>query len=191
MVSPYLPLLFMGEEWAEPHPFLYFISHTEEELVAAVRKGRREEFAAFHAQGEAPDPAAEETFQQSKLQWSLVQSGQHQTMFRFYQALIALRKKEPALRGLNRKNIEVQEDAAKNTLLLHRWHQEQHLLCLMNFSKKEQQMTPLPEANEWHKCFDSADPKWGGPNAAPNLVTNNETITVQPESFLIYLNTHV
>ncbi len=53
LVSPYLPMLFMGEEYAEPNPFLYFVSHTDPDLVEAVRKGRKAEFAAFHALGEA------------------------------------------------------------------------------------------------------------------------------------------
>ena len=72
-ISPYLPMLFMGEEWGETHPFLYFVSHTDPDLAEAVRKGRKAEFAAFHTQGEAPDPMAEETFQNSKLQWPLLQ----------------------------------------------------------------------------------------------------------------------
>ena len=72
MVSPYLPMLFMGEEWSEPHPFLYFVSHTDPDLAEAVRKGRKAEFEAFHAAGEAPDPMAAETFEDSKLQWNLL-----------------------------------------------------------------------------------------------------------------------
>src|SRR5919107_136884 len=59
ILSPYLPMLFMGEEWSEPNPFLYFVSHTDPELAEAVRKGRREEFKAFHEdsdENEVPDP---------------------------------------------------------------------------------------------------------------------------------------
>src|SRR3954452_14052560 len=72
MVSPSLPMLFMGEEYSEPHPFLYFVCHTDPELAEAVRKGRKAEFAAFHAQGEAPDPVSKKTFEESKLQWDLL-----------------------------------------------------------------------------------------------------------------------
>ena len=59
MVSPYLPMLFMGEEWSEPNPFLYFVSHTDPDLCDAVCKGRKEEFKAFHVEddkNEFPDP---------------------------------------------------------------------------------------------------------------------------------------
>jgi maltooligosyltrehalose trehalohydrolase len=61
-LSAFLPLLFMGQEYGDPAPFQYFISHGDAKLVEAVRRGRREEFASFHLDGEAPDPAAEETF---------------------------------------------------------------------------------------------------------------------------------
>jgi maltooligosyltrehalose trehalohydrolase len=56
LLSPYVPLFFMGEEYDEPAPFLYFISHEDEALVRAVRDGRKAEFAAFKWQGEPPDP---------------------------------------------------------------------------------------------------------------------------------------
>ena len=56
LVSPYLPMLFMGEECSEPHPFLYFVSHTDPDLAEAVRKGRKAEFAAFHAVAKHPIP---------------------------------------------------------------------------------------------------------------------------------------
>ena len=56
ILSPFIPLLFMGEEYAETAPFPYFISHSDPELIEAVRRGRRAEFAAFGWQGETPDP---------------------------------------------------------------------------------------------------------------------------------------
>ncbi len=77
MVSPYLPILFMGEEYSELNPFQYFVNHTDPELADAVRKGRKAEFAAFHAQGEAPDPFAKETFNHSRLQWNLLDKEPH------------------------------------------------------------------------------------------------------------------
>ena len=70
LLSPYVPLLFMGEEYGESAPFLYFVSHTDPALVEAVREGRRREFAAFAWSGEVPDPADESTFEQSKLVWA-------------------------------------------------------------------------------------------------------------------------
>jgi maltooligosyltrehalose trehalohydrolase len=56
LLSPYIPLLFMGEEYGEDAPFIYFVSHSDPDLIRAVRQGRKQEFAAFHAQGEPPIP---------------------------------------------------------------------------------------------------------------------------------------
>ena len=188
IASPYLPMLWMGEEFSEPHPFLYFVSHTDPELAEAVRNGRKAEFAAFHAQGEAPDPVAEDTFRLSKLQWELPQTEPHQTMFRWYQTLLRLRKETPALRHLDRQNLAVESEETNKTLLLHRWHENQHLICLMNFSKGTQTITLPAHARAWHKLLDSADPEWKGPAAAPESLEPENTVPLAPESCLIYFN---
>ncbi|MCL5257567.1 MAG: malto-oligosyltrehalose trehalohydrolase, partial [Chloroflexi bacterium] len=83
VLSPFVPLLFMGEEYGEPAPFLYFISHLDPQLVEAVRRGRRAEFAAFQWTGESPDPQAEETFQRAKLDYGLRGAGQHRILLNF------------------------------------------------------------------------------------------------------------
>jgi maltooligosyltrehalose trehalohydrolase len=186
LVSPFLPMLFMGEEYGEPNPFLYFVSHTDPELAEAVRKGRKEEFAAFHAQGEAPDPVSEETFNQSKLQWQLIEAAPHKILLDFYKTLIQLRQQNQALHQLNRKQLDVSCNREQQTLVLHRWQEDNHALCLMNFSKKEQVIT-LPDINRsWQKVLDSADTKWNGSKAATESVNQGQTITIQPESILIY-----
>ncbi len=190
ITSPYLPMLWMGEEWSEPHPFLYFISHTDPDLVEAVRKGRKAEFAAFHAEGEAPDPQSEDTFNQSKVQWELLNQEPHSTMFRWYKTLIALRRQLPALRNLKRDQLEVQHDEKSQTLLLHRWHREQHVLCFMNFSKQTQQLQLPDTAREWQKLLDSSDTEWQGKGGAPDPAQGGTTLTLQPESFILYTNSH-
>ena len=77
LLSPFVPLLFMGEEYAEPAPFLYFVSHSDPALVEAVRRGRRDEFAAFAGRGEVPDPQAVET--SSGLGSTMHSRGRHAT----------------------------------------------------------------------------------------------------------------
>ena len=74
LLSPFLPLLFMGQEYGETAPFLYFVSHSDPGLIDAVRKGRSHEFAAFSWRGEVPDPQAPGTFERSRLDHSLRQA---------------------------------------------------------------------------------------------------------------------
>jgi maltooligosyltrehalose trehalohydrolase len=190
LVSPFLPMLFMGEEYSESHPFLYFVSHTDAELADAVRKGRKAEFAAFHSEGEAPDPVSEQTFDESKLQWDLLNQQPHATMLSYYKSLIALRKQQPALKNLNRNQLNVEENKETKTLLLHRWHEGEHVLCLMNFSKEPQQMTLPTYQNDWQVLLDSASPKWNGTMETPATATSNTAVTIQPESILIFKNNH-
>lgn len=185
LVSPYLPMLFMGEEYGETNPFLYFVSHTDEALAEAVRKGRKEEFAAFHAQGEAPDPMDVKTFEQSKLQWQLPDEGQHAAMLRFYKDLISLRKQEAALRVLNRNHVIVEENEQEQTLLLHRWHEDEHIVSLMNFSKEQREMK-LPVNMQWRLLLDSSvfTPN---PSSKQRRIENG-SVHVQPESVALFKN---
>jgi maltooligosyltrehalose trehalohydrolase len=137
-VSPFIPMLFMGEEWAEINPFLFFINHTDKKLAAIVNKGRKEEFSYFNWQGEPPDPRLEETFTGSQLQWNLLEQEPHKSMFDYYKRLIALRKSTPALCSADRNRTRAECDEANKLLRLQRWSDGQHLECIMNFSDKEQ-----------------------------------------------------
>ena len=190
LVSPYLPMLFMGEEWSEPHPFLYFVSHTDPELAEAVRNGRREEFAAFHTGAEAPDPMDRETFLQSELQWKLLDLKPHQTMFGYYKALIALRKKQPALNHLSRENVHVYLDLEKEVLTLYRWTEYEHVFCLMNFSKEQQFILPHFNAGDFNLLLNSAATEWEGPGSGEQNPLDPppapSTLLLQPESIVIY-----
>lgn len=185
LVAPFVPMLFMGEEWAAQTPFQYFVSHTEPELVEAVRKGRKAEFAAFHAEGEAPDPQSEQTFNNSKLNWNELNEEHAKTMLNYYQRLIALRKGLPALHILNRANVKVSFNEADKTLLLQRWHNGQQVCCAMNFSEQAQQIT-LPPNIQWQAKLDSADQQFGGPGASASPQEQN--INIQPQSIVIYSN---
>ncbi|CAG1771911.1 hypothetical protein BAC2_02052, partial [uncultured bacterium] len=92
LLSPYLPLLFMGEEYGETAPFPFFISHSDPDLIEAVRKGRRAEWSSDDGQNEAPDPQDEKTFTGAKLNQALrhAQGPQHM-LWEFYRRLIELR----------------------------------------------------------------------------------------------------
>lgn len=181
ILSPFLPMLFMGEEWSEPNPFQYFVSHTDPELAEAVRKGRKAEFAAFHAEGEAPDPMSEKTFQASKLQWQLLGESLHQTMFSFYRELIRLRKENSVLKNSDRQNLTVTAEVQEKTLVLHRWNQQAKIIYLMNFAE-EPRIFPVDKADEWNRLLDSAEEKWGGPGTFP---LQGDSLKLQPGSVVV------
>jgi maltooligosyltrehalose trehalohydrolase len=188
LASPYLPLLFMGEEYGETNPFQYFVSHTEPELAEAVRKGRKKEFEAFHIEGEAPDPMGEETFNNSKLQWELPFKEPHKTMFGFYKKLIAIRKTHPALSVLNRKEVSIEYDEEQELIILHRQYKMQDIVCFMNFSKKPQKSGVSVYAPVWYKLIASSDKQWGGTLELPETTQEELSLTLPPESFTLYTN---
>ena len=161
LLSPYVPLLFMGEEWAETNPFLYFVSHEDEALCEAVRKGRAAEFEYFfrHADAEPPDPTAEETFNRSKLQWHLKKEGKHAVMLQYYKELIRLRKQHPLLRKPDRNNLHVIYHKENGLLILLRKKDGMQLQAVFNFSDKIQEVCPgeNPEI-----LFYSAATQWKG-----------------------------
>ena len=92
LLSPYTPMLFMGEEWGTRTPFQFFTDH-EEDLARSVREGRVREFAGFGWDAdEIPDPQAAETVEASRLRWDELNEAEHIRMLAWYQALTALRR---------------------------------------------------------------------------------------------------
>jgi len=102
LTLPQTPLLFMGQEWAASSPFLYFTDH-HAELGRLVTEGRRREFERFaafsapDARERIPDPQAPSTFEASRLRWAEMEQEPHAGMVRLHRALLALRRREPAL----------------------------------------------------------------------------------------------
>jgi maltooligosyltrehalose trehalohydrolase len=98
LTSPFVPLIFQGEEWAASSPFLYFADHDDPQMARLVSEGRKREFAAFGWDpSEVPDPVEEETFERSKLRWEETTGGEHAKMLAWYRELIRLRRASPEL----------------------------------------------------------------------------------------------
>ena len=93
LLSPFVPMLFMGEEHGEDAPFQFFADHIDEEIAVATREGRRREFASFAAFAgeEVPDPIDRATFERSKLTWV-----EDPSIKQLYRDLLALRRDLPA-----------------------------------------------------------------------------------------------
>lgn len=188
LISPNIPMLFMGEEYGEESPFLYFVSHSDFDLVEAVRKGRKEEFKHFHLEGEFQDPLNPETFHNSQLQWAKRKEGKHKALWELYQHLIQLRRTLPALKKLDKQNLEVSFTETDRLLQLRRWTDESQVFCLMNFAKKDVTFQPTPSNCSWRKILDSSDPKWLGAGSLLPEKLNEEEITIQSQSFALFSN---
>jgi maltooligosyltrehalose trehalohydrolase len=186
LLSPHVPMLFMGEEYGEKNPFQYFISHTDDALVEMVRKGRKEEFSYFNWQGEVPDPQSEKTFEQCVLSWN-INNKETETLCAFYQHLIAFRKERPAMQGRTRDTLRVLS-SREGLVCFERKHAQDKIIIFLNFNKKAISWnTPTPATTGLKKIFDSASPRWLGPGTEePADNAANQLIHLQPQSVEIF-----
>jgi maltooligosyltrehalose trehalohydrolase len=165
LLSPYIPLLFMGEEYGEKAPFLYFVSHSDPALIEAVRAGRLEEFAAFNWPQEPPDPQDEVTFLRTKLDHSLRKRGQHKKLLDFYRELIKLRTGVPALASMSKERMETVGYEEEGVLFVRRWEGKSEVCAVFNLSEDEVTLElPFPSGS-WRKLLDSGDRRWDGPGS--------------------------
>jgi maltooligosyltrehalose trehalohydrolase len=109
MTSPFVPMVFQGEEWAASTPFCYFADVESEDVRRAIREGRRAEHAAAGWAGEPPDPTDERTRDASVLRWQEPSEAPHREMLAWYRALIAARREWPELRDPDPRATEVIE----------------------------------------------------------------------------------
>jgi maltooligosyltrehalose trehalohydrolase len=187
LLSPYIPLLFMGEEYGESAPFTYFVSHSDPDLIQAVREGRKREFFAFHSQGEPPDPESRDTFKQCKLNWEKRQSGKHEILLSFYQKLIQIRTQNPALLKRERENLVIDVNENKKLITWRKTSDNNQIFCAMNFHTSEIQIHPETTNDNWRKILDSADKKWLGEGSKlPETINSKQELTIPPQSFVIY-----
>ena len=188
LLSPFIPLLFMGEEYGETAPFQYFIDHSDPELINAVRDGRRREFAAFGWEEDPPDPQDEATFLRSKLDRSLRDTSLSRILPSFYRELIRLRKEVAALARLSKKHQAVVADHEHRTLFVRRRAGSDEAFMIFCFSK-QQTMVPLAlPAGRWKKILDSAEQRWLGPGSLlPEEVESNGRIElpVTPQTVVV------
>jgi maltooligosyltrehalose trehalohydrolase len=191
MLSPYIPLLFMGEEYGETSPFLYFISHSDPGLVEAVRKGRKEGFKAFHGNAEHHDPQAVETFERSRVKWHHKDEKHHRILWELYAELIRVRRTVPALATLDNTALRVVSDEEQKVLVMKRWRDTEQILAFFNFSKHDVDGPRLFLTESWKKVLDSSDHRWNGPGTLlPESLQPDDQAVVRAESFALYINEH-
>ncbi len=187
IISPYIPMIFMGEEYGEEAPFLYFISHNDPDLVEAVRQGRKAEFKSFNWETEPPDPYDIETFNQCQLNWDKWTQGKYQVLRNFYIKLIKMRRQIPALKDLTRENLEAKNWENTNVISVHRWNKNSQVFCIMNFDSEEIEINLNPPEGNWTKKLDSNEHQWLGKGVNLSQTLSKEQRLKIPEySFIIY-----
>jgi len=120
LTAPYVPMLFMGEEFAASSPFLYFADHEDEEMKKLVSEGRKRDFAQFGFDGNVPNPEDLKTFEDSKLNWGEIGEGKHAEMLAWTKALIKLRRCTICLNDGSMHQLMVSSDDKRKTLVMQR-----------------------------------------------------------------------
>jgi len=188
ILSPFIPLIYMGEEYGETAAFLYFTSHSDPGLIEGVRAGRREEFKEFAWQGEPPDPQSVETFLKSKLDWEKREKGNHRVLLNFYKALIKLRREVPAISNLDKDSLDAFGFEQEKVIFLRRWKDASQAFCLLNFNAEDVRIKAhLPDGN-WAKALDSSEKIWSGPGTfLPKTITPGVEVILRGRSSAMYI----
>ena len=188
LLSPFIPLLFMGEEYGETAPFPYFVSHSDPELIEVVRRGRRAEFACLQCLDEPPDPQAEATRQSATLDHSLRHQGKQRSLYELYKELLKLRNETRAGAGLSKDSLEVLCLESENTLVVRRWGREAQVAAIFHFGDAVVSVNvPLPHG-QWVKRLASGEERWHGPGRDQPTVLHsdgNVSVTLTQQAFLI------
>jgi maltooligosyltrehalose trehalohydrolase len=194
LLSPYLPLIWMGQEWAASSPFLYFTDHPEE-LGRLVTEGRREEFREFPAyrdpdrRSAIPDPQADATFERSKLRWDERAEPPHAGVLALYRVLLDLRRNHPALRRTDRAAFAVEELGA-GALALRRLG-DRDLLALVvlrgeiRLELGSRNVTAPPDGAAWRHLLSTEEVRFGGDGGWGTLETDGTAHIIRPGAVVL------
>jgi maltooligosyltrehalose trehalohydrolase len=165
LLSPYVPLLFMGEEYGEERPFPFFCSFEDPVIVEAVRRGRRQEFAAldFRRGADIADPQDPETFAAAKLGWSWPDGSPHAQLRQLYQDLLAARRRWPALRDRRHTAARLLGDSSAGSpaLLLLQRGGDDGVLAVANLTTQNVSLATL-ELDGREVLLSTEDARYGG-----------------------------
>ncbi|HZC36307.1 MAG TPA: hypothetical protein VE242_11865, partial [Chthoniobacterales bacterium] len=194
LLSPYTPMLFMGQEWGCSSPFCYFTDH-EPVLGHNVTEGRRKEFKQFSAfrdaksRKEIPDPQAEKTFLKSRLTWQDLAKPENAKLLRFYQDLIGFRRAKLTERSRGTWEVEL---VAPFTLALryYRVAGSASLLALIQLVARRTTvdaqipiLCPQKRGN-WQFAISSNQPIYGGEQPGLYDPNKKEFSLIQPETIV-------
>lgn len=187
LLSPYLPLLFMGEEYGETAPFYYFISHHDQDLIEAVRSGRMKEHNIRKPDPKFSDPNDLNTYLDSRIHWEMRSETIHRTLLSWYKTLITLRK-QYLIRDYDRyEHTHLLAEEKTGVLMMKRSFENETFFCIMNFSDDIQRPDIPPSLCAGRKILDSAELGWNGPGSElPSILEDGKVLNIRPKSIAVY-----
>jgi maltooligosyltrehalose trehalohydrolase len=186
LCSPFLPLLFMGEEYGETAPFFYFTSFEDHQLANAVRQGRKRELGSHYSESDFADPQAVTTFERCKLDWSKTATPPHAEMLRLYRDLISLRKQHASLGNCRKDLTEIQVDEQAKALVMKRSDPAgSSALLIFNFSAEARDLPIAGGSQPWRLLLWTGDQVYGGSSKHRPLeiLTRGSTSKVSLDAF--------
>ncbi|MBO9563847.1 MAG: malto-oligosyltrehalose trehalohydrolase [Niastella sp.] len=181
LLSPHIPMLFMGEEYGETNSFQFFTDHSEPELIASLREGRKREFSYFNWEGDVPDPQSEEVFAQSMLTWQ-TDNERGAVLLAWYKQLINFRKTRPAMQNYERGGTKAEVAGAK-LLYVERQGNGDTLAMWFNFGD-EVVNTNYAGVSSLRKVFFSCA------DDLPAGIEANDVVMVPAHSVIVYAITN-
>jgi maltooligosyltrehalose trehalohydrolase len=171
LCSPFLPLLFMGEEYGETAPFFYFTSFEDTDLANAVREGRKRELGSHYSERDFADPQVLSTFERCKLDWSKIEAAPHSGILRLHRDLIALRKRHPSLSNCRKDLTEIRFDEQAKVLVMKRSDPDgEGSLLVLNFSAEAHSIQVGVDVREWTEVLSTAADKYSA-DPKPSIET--------------------
>jgi maltooligosyltrehalose trehalohydrolase len=163
LCSPFVPLLFMGEEYGETNPFFYFTSFEDHDLASAVSEGRKRELGSHCSESDFADPQALSTFERCRMDWSKAAISPHVEILHLYRDLIALRKQNPSLGNCRKDLTEIQFDEQKKWLVMKRSDASGTCaLLVFNFAAEAQPIPVAGSSHSWRRALWTGDAVYGG-----------------------------
>ncbi len=157
LLSPFTPMLFMGDEYGDSAPFPYFVDHGDPELIEVVRRGRRAEFADIDWSGTVADPADPASFSSAILDPVVAGNGAHRGLLAMHTELLRLRRTHKILTNPSATQV-VELDSG--VLTVTRWVGSATSVATFNFTDAPNRPSPL--GNGEHIVFDTGDTRWFG-----------------------------
>ncbi len=183
LLSPYTPLLFMGEEYGEESPFLYFVDHSNQALIESVRRGRKEEFSSFFWKGEPPDPQSELTFLKSKLNLALREKHRHKSHLEYYKTLIRFCKMLREKGATRNYKVESEADSIwiEYKMDLIEW------ICFFYFCSEAKIVNLPTKGRKWKVLMDSNEIQWAGQEDSrlDKIISGGSSFLLSPYSFIL------